>query len=129
VKYMKAMRHIPGVDIGTTGVKALLASEARDINSSASVGYPLLTPRPNRAEQEPQTWWQAIVAAMRSCLDKAHATSSKEVEVAAAGLSGQIHSLVFLGTDREVLRPAILWCDQRTEPQYREITDTLGTDI
>jgi len=126
---MKAMRYVPGVDIGTTGVKALLASEARDVNSSASVEYPLLTPRPNQAEQEPQTWWQAIVAATRNCLDKARATSSKEVEVAPVGLFGQIHSSVFLGTDGEVLRPAILWCDQRTEPQCREITDTLGTDI
>jgi len=54
VKYMKAMRHVPGVDISTTGVKALLVSEAGDVYSSTSVGYPLLTPRPNRAEQEPQ---------------------------------------------------------------------------
>lgn len=128
MKYMKVMRHVLRVDIGTTGVKALLVSEAGDVNSSASVEYPLLTPRPNWAEQEPQTWWQATVAATRNCLDKARATSSKELEVAAVGLSGQMHSSVFLGTDGEVLRPAILWCDQCTEPQCREITDTLGLD-
>ena len=122
------MRYVLGIDIGTTGVKALLVSEKGDVTASATVEYPLLTPRPNWAEQDPETWWQATVSATRPCLDKARAAVGRGVEVVAVGLSGQMHSSVFLDSRGEVLRPAILWCDQRTAPQCREIIDTVGFD-
>lgn len=125
---VRLVRHVLGIDIGTTGVKGLLVSEAGDITASASVEYPLLIPRPNWAEQNPQTWWEASVSATRACLEKARATVGKRIEVTAIGLSGQMHSSVFLDSCGEVLRPAILWCDQRTTPQCQEITDIVGFD-
>lgn len=97
-------------------------SETGEVTASAGEEYPLLTPRPNWAEQDPETWWRATVTAARACLEKAGAVAN----VAAVGLSGQMHSSVFLDGGGDVLRPAILWCDQRTAPQCREITDTIG---
>jgi xylulokinase len=125
---VKTVTHVLGIDIGTTGVKALLVSEKGGVTASATVEYPLLTPRPNWAEQNPQTWWDATVSATQTCLEKAHAASGKDIDVTAVGLSGQMHSSVFLDSRGEVLRPAILWCDQRTAPQCQEITDTVGFD-
>ena len=125
---MKAVHHVLGIDIGTTGVKALLVNEEGEIAAAASVEYPLLTPRPNWAEQHPQTWWEATVGATRGCLEKAQTETGKKIEVSAIGFSGQMHSSVFLGSRGEVLRPAILWCDQRTESQCREITEMVGSD-
>jgi xylulokinase len=115
-----------GLDIGTTGTKALLVSEKGEVAASANAEYSLLTPRPNWAEQDPETWWAAAISATRACLEKARNASGKKVEVAAVGLSGQMHSSVFLDGRGRVLRPAILWCDQRTTAQCQEITETLG---
>jgi len=120
------MKCVLGIDIGTTGARALLVSETGNITASADVDYPLLTPRPNWAEQDPQTWWEATVSAVRNCLDKAHSVTNSEIEVIAIGLSGQMHGSVFLDSHGKVLRPAILWNDQRTEPQCREITEAVG---
>ena len=125
---MKNVPHVLGIDIGTTGVKALLVSETGDVTASATVEYPLLTPRPNWAEQNPQTWWEATISATRACLEEARATVGKRLEIAALGFSGQMHSSVFLDSHGGVLRPAILWCDQPTTPQCQEITDTVGFD-
>lgn len=122
------MKCVLGIDVGTTGAKALLVSETGDTTASASVSYPLLTPRPNWTEQNPQTWWEATVSAIHTCLDKACSATSSKIEVIAIGLSGQMHGSVFLGNHGKVLRPAILWNDQRTEPQCREITRTVGFD-
>ena len=122
------MTHVLGIDIGTTGVKALLVSEKGDVTASATVDYPLLTPRPNWAEQNPQTWWEATVSATQACLEEARATTGKRLGVAALGFSGQMHSSVFLDSHGGMLCPAILWCDQRTAPRCQEITDTVGSD-
>jgi xylulokinase len=122
------MRCVLGIDIVTTGAKALLVSETGDVTTSASVEYPLLTPRPNWTEQDPQTWWDATVSAIRTCLDKARSATNSKVEVVAVGLSGQMHGSVFLDSHGKVLRPAILWNDQRTELQCHEITETIGFD-
>lgn len=120
------MRYTLGVDLGTTGAKALLVSETGDVTASASTEYPLLIPRPNWAEQEPQVWWEAVVSAICNCLGKARSVTNKKIEVIAIGLSGQMHGSVFLDKHGKVLRPAILWNDQRTEPQCQEITETVG---
>ncbi|MBM3120450.1 MAG: xylulokinase, partial [Chloroflexi bacterium] len=123
---VKSLRCVLGIDIGTTGAKVLLVSEAGNITASADAEYPLLTPRPKWSEQDPETWWEATVSATRNCLDKAHSITNSKIEIAGIGLSGQMHGSVFLGKHGEVLRPAILWNDQRTELQCREITDTIG---
>ena len=122
------MRCVLGIDIGTTGAKALLLSENGGIVASQNAEYPLLTPEPNWAEQNPEDWWEATVSAIRSCLEQARTAHGGNVEVQAIGLSGQMHSSVFLDGDGEVLRPAILWCDQRTESQCQEIVDIVGFD-
>ena len=85
-------------------------------------------PRPNWAEQDAEAWWSATVSAITGCLAQACASVGKEVKVAAVGLSGQMHGSVFLDGKGEVLRPAILWNDQRTAEQCRQITAIVGAE-
>jgi xylulokinase len=117
------MPYLIGVDIGTTGTKALLITDGGTLVASATEEYPLLTPRPGWAEQNPEDWWQATVRAIRGCLAKAGVGRG---EVKALGLSGQMHGSVFLDGSGEVIRPALLWCDQRTGPQCDWINETAG---
>jgi xylulokinase len=116
-----------GVDIGTTGSRALLINETGKIVAEASAGYPILTPYPNWAEQDPKLWWTATQTAVTTCLDKARQVVGKEsIEVGAIGLTGQMHGAVFLDEHGDVLRNAIIWCDQRTAAQCDEICETVG---
>lgn len=117
------MNTILGIDIGTSGVKALLISGQGEVLAAASEEYDLLTPRPNWAEQDPETWWQATIKTVKRCLIK-----GPGLPVAAIGLTGQMHGTVFLNKHGAVLRPAILWCDQRTGRQCLEITRTIGAE-
>ena len=122
------MKCFLGIDIGTTGTKALLLAETGGIVAQATSTYPLLTPKANWAEQNPEDWWQAAISSVRECLTRADRSFDANIEVQAIGLTGQMHSTVFLNSDGTVLRPAILWCDQRTASQCREIIDTVGFD-
>jgi xylulokinase len=115
------MAYLLGVDIGTSGTKVLAIDETGKIAASAACEYPLLTPRPLWAEQHPQDWWDATCSCVRKILQTVPAE-----EIAGVGLSGQMHGLVMLDNKNEVLRPAILWCDQRTAAQCEWITDTVG---
>jgi xylulokinase len=112
-----------GLDIGTTGAKALLIDESGAVRASATVDYPLLTPRRLWSEQHPADWWRATCAACRSVLQAARVSGEA---VAGIGLTGQMHGLVLLDARGEVLRPAILWNDQRTGSQCEAITNRLG---
>ena len=85
--------------------------------------YPLSTPKPGWAEQNPGDWWKAVVSGLRSVVK-----GVKVSDIAAVGLSGQMHGLVALDRNNEVLRPAILWCDQRTVKQCAEITKKIGAE-
>ncbi len=106
-----------GLDVGTSGVKALAISATGEVLASAEVGYGLSTPRPGWAEQDPADWWRATEEALDALgVD----------EVAGIGLSGQMHGLVALDAAGEVIRPAILWNDQRTAAQCREIEERVG---
>ena len=122
------MEYTLGIDLGTTGVKVLLVSEIGDVIASGKGEYPLLMPRPNWAEQDAEAWWSATVSAITGCLEEACASVGEEVKVAAVGLSGQMHGSVFLNGKGEVLRPAILWNDQRTAEQCRQITAIVGAE-
>ena len=114
-----------GLDIGTSGVKALLIDDTGTALASHTDEYPMDVPRPGWAEQDPERWWQATIAAIRAVL----ATSGvKGEEITGIGLSGQMHSSVFLDGDNEVIRPALLWCDGRTTPQRHWITEQAGGD-
>jgi xylulokinase len=112
-----------GIDLGTSGVKALLIREDGTSLASATVEYPLSTPRPLWSEQEPADWWRGTCEAIQAVLGKANLPAS---EVRAIGLSGQMHGLTLFNKDGQVLRPAILWNDQRTGAQCDEITRLAG---
>lgn len=107
-----------GIDVGTTGVKAVALSPHGDVLARAEHGYPLATPQPGWAEQDPVDWWQAAEAAL----------AELAVEPEAIGLTGQMHGLVALDEHDRVLRPAILWNDQRTSAESREIEELIGRE-
>jgi xylulokinase len=100
-----------GVDVSTTGAKALLIDEKGHVAASATTPLSLQTPKPLWSEQDPHEWWSGTVTSIRKALADAGAAGE---DVAAVGLTGQMHGLVLLDGDRKVLRPAILWNDQRT---------------
>ena len=112
-----------GIDIGTTSAKALLMDEHGTVLRTASSEYPLSTPQNGWAEQSPSLWWDAAIAAVREVLAGIDAANVRGV-----GLTGQMHGLVCLDEKDMVLRPAILWCDQRTAAECIEITEAIGED-
>jgi xylulokinase len=117
------MPHLLGIDVSTTGVKSLLIDERGDVTGSATMELPLSTPRPLWSEQNPVDWWQGAMGSIRQVLSQ---TGLSGDDVAAVGLTGQMHGLTLLGQAGEVLRPAILWNDQRTGRQCDEIRERLG---
>jgi xylulokinase len=119
------MSYLIGIDVGTSGTKTLLVDEAGHVVASATAEYPLSTPRANWAEQEPSDWWAATVATVREVLGT---SGVRGEEVGGIGLSGQMHGSVFLDAAGEVIRPAILWCDQRTAEQCAWITEKVGRE-
>ena len=112
-----------GIDTSTTGSKALLVDESGAVLGTASSPHTLSTPKPLWSEQDPQEWWEAVSASIRSVLQRADA---KAEAVEAVGLTGQMHGLVLLDEAGKVLRPAILWNDQRTAAQCDEIRERIG---
>ena len=108
-----------GLDVGTTGVKAIAISHKGEVVARAERGYPLSTPRPGWSEQDPERWWGATQGALADL---------GPLDVAGIGLSGQMHGLVTLDADDGVLRPAILWNDQRTGEQCAEIEERVGLE-
>jgi xylulokinase len=117
------VRLLLGIDVSTTGAKALLIDEKGGAVASATTPLRLLTPKPLWSEQEPQEWWEGAAASIRKALASAKA---KGADVLAVGLTGQMHGLVLLDEQRRVLRPAILWNDQRTAAECDLIRSLLG---
>ncbi|HEY3069676.1 MAG TPA: xylulokinase [Gaiellaceae bacterium] len=111
------MTTLVGLDVGTTGVKALTVSPDGEVLARVEETYPLSTPQPGWAEQDPENWWRAAEAALAK-LDAD--------DLAGIGLAGQMHGLVVLDERARVLRPAILWNDQRTAVECAEIEERLG---
>ena len=112
-----------GVDVSTTGAKALLIDPSGKVVATASTPLALQTPKPLWSEQDPHEWWKGTAASIRKALADAGATGA---DVAAVGLTGQMHGLVLLDAQRNVLRPAILWNDQRTGAECAEIERRVG---
>ena len=112
------MTALVGLDVETTGVKAIAVSPEGDVLARAEEEYPLSTPRPGWAEQDPEDWWRATQRAL----------AALSVEPVGIGLSGQMHGLVALDSADRVLRPAILWNDQRTGAECAEIEERVGFD-
>ncbi len=121
------MQILLGIDLGTTGVKAaLFAAEDGHIISSAFVDYPLVHPHPGWAEQDPEQWWLATITAIRSCLTQGLVDGIVPGDVCGVGLSGQMHGVVLLDKQYLVLRPCIIWADQRSDAQCLWMTEQVG---
>jgi xylulokinase len=114
---MRPERNLIGLDVGTTGVKAVSITADGEVVARTEREYPLSIPRAGWAEQDPEDWWRASEDALAALGADA---------VAGIGLSGQMHGLVALDEDERVLRPAILWNDQRTGEECAEIEERVG---
>lgn len=112
-----------GLDVGTSGTKALAVDESGKVLASATVEYPLYSPKPNWAEQDPADWKRAAIEALSKL---AASPGVKGGDIKGLGLTGQMHGSVFLDGSGKVLRNALLWCDQRTAAQCREIEERAG---
>src|SRR6202158_2594457 len=113
-----------GIDIGTGSTRAILMDDRGSVLVSAAADHaPMSSPQIGWAEQHPHDWWRAACLAIQECL---HTSSVSPNEIGAVGLTGQMHGLVLLDAEGEVLRPSIIWCDQRTEEQCRAITERVG---
>ena len=117
------MGYFLGIDVSTTSSKALVMDAAGKVIAVASSPHTLQTPRPLWSEQDPLEWWEAARLCIRSALQKAGISGD---DVSAVGLTGQMHGLVLLDEAGRVLRPAILWNDQRTQDQCDEIHRRVG---
>lgn len=114
-----------GIDLGTSAVKCILVDDEGEVKGSRSAEYPLLTPQPGWAEQNPEDWWTGTASCIRELLNVAGITGD---QVQGVGLSGQMHGSVFLDAELRVIRPALLWCDQRTGEQCEWIERTVGKE-
>lgn len=112
-----------GIDIGTSGTKTLAMREDGAILASATVEYPLYSPKPGWSEQKPEDWWKASVKSVKQVMK---AAKLKADDVGGIGLSGQMHGSVFLDKAGKVIRPALLWNDQRTAAECAEIEKRAG---
>jgi xylulokinase len=110
-----------GLDIGTSGIKAILVAANGDVRAAATTPLTLTTPQPGWAEQHPEAWWEATIESLRAVL-----AQQPGAAVASIGISGQMHSSVFLDRTGAVIRPALLWCDGRTTAECAEITERAG---
>jgi xylulokinase len=112
-----------GLDIGTSGTKALVMDAEAAVLATATAPHDVLTPKPAWSEQDPDQWWQATARATKAVLKKA---SLKAADISAVGLSGQMHGLVLTDDAGQPLRNSIIWNDQRTAEQAAEIEQTVG---
>lgn len=112
-----------GIDLGTSAVKVLLVDELGKVIHTVSKDYELLMPKTNWAEQRPEDWWNQSKVALLECLSQLHGKELKGIS-----FSGQMHGLVILDEFDEVIRPAILWCDQRTQEECDYLNQEIGLD-
>jgi len=119
------MAYLMGIDVGTTSTRALIIDEGGRVVASAADEYPMDTPRPLWAEQDPSDWWRATCRAIREALDL---SAIAPAAIAGLGLTGQMHGVVLLDGEKRVLRPAIIWCDQRSQVQCDWITQQVGAE-
>jgi len=120
------MASVLGIDIGTSSAKVMLLDVERGVIGVESRGYDVLIPQIGYAQQDPDTWWEAVI----SCLSRLRTRYSREYrEIVSVGLSGQMHGLVMVDRKGKPVRPAILWLDQRTKEECGELDRILSTQL
>jgi len=117
------MAYFLGIDVGTSGTKALVMTAAGEVRSTATAPHSVSTPRPGWSEQDPRQWWQATAKAVRAAIAKAGIGGKS---IAGVGLSGQMHGLVITDDAGAPLRPSLIWNDQRTAREAADIEQTVG---
>ncbi len=117
------MKYTIGIDVGTSGTKTCLFDEKGRLITSATVEYPLSQPQNGWAEQDPKDWWNAAKETLRAVTSKVD-----PADIVGIGLSGQMHGIVMLDENNEVIRPSIIWCDQRTAAECEDIERIVGHD-
>lgn len=117
------MNYLIGVDLGTSGTKTVLFDEKGTVIASKTIEYPLYQEKNGWAEQEPEDWWRAARDTIRGVIEEAGIDSG---DIAGLGISGQMHGLVMLDENGQVLRRSIIWCDQRTAAECEEMTEKVG---
>ncbi len=119
------MNYLIGSDIGTSGTKTVLFDETGKIVATAFKSYPLYQEKNGWAEQSPDDWSDAVFETIKQVIEKSKVSSEN---VKGLELSGQMHGLVLLDKDNNVLRKSIIWCDQRTQAECDEITEKIGKE-
>jgi xylulokinase len=120
------MSYMMGIDVGTTGTRAVIVRPDGHVVGAATGDHqPMKMLKPGWAEQDPANWWEATVHAVRAALEAAGLAGS---DIAAVGLSGQMHGVVLLDKAHTVLRPSLIWCDQRSQAQCDWITEKVGSE-
>lgn len=120
------MSYVLGLDLGTSGLKGILVNKEGTVVDEASFDYPLLTPARGYSEQEPKEWYRAAKKVIQTIIQT---TPDAAENLEGISFSGQMHSLVLLDEEDEVIRPAILWNDVRTTEQCQQITNALGEEL
>ena len=119
------MNYLLGVDLGTSGTKTVLFDTAGNVMASKTVEYPMYQPQNGWAEQDPRDWWNATAVTTKAVIEE---SGVDPADIKGVGISGQMHGLVMLDKDGQVLRRSIIWCDQRTAQECEEITRRVGKE-
>lgn len=119
------MSYVIGVDCGTSGTKTVLFDETGKVIASKTIEYPMYQPKNGYAEQEPSDWANAMINTVKAVISD---SGVKNTDIKGVGISGQMHGLVMLDKDGNVLRRSIIWCDQRTAVQVENMTSILGRE-
>lgn len=116
------MNYLIGIDVGTSATKTVIFDESGNIISKSSKEYPLYQPRNGWAEQNPEDWKEAVLFTLKAVMEDSEIPG---YDIKGIGISGQMHGLVMLDKDCNVIRPSIIWCDQRTSNEVEEMLDII----
>ena len=119
------MPHLIGIDVGTSSTKTVLINDSGEVVFTLAPEYDFETPQVGWAECDPQNWWQATLTAIKAMLEQSGVSAD---DIAGIGLTGQMHGMVLLDAQGKVLRPCIMWNDQRTPAQCTALTEKVGVD-
>ncbi len=119
------MDYFVGLDVGTTGAKVILIDEDGRVVNTTSSEYPMYNPKPLWSEQNPEDWWQAVQVSFRKIIGESKIDAGA---IKGVGLTGQMHGIVLLDKEGKVLRPCLMWNDQRTSKECEDITSVIGFD-